>query len=155
VVPFVVQLVGEYVVEILESIRHHLSDLTSKRSTQRLAYGDLIARNPGFFARTEHRVVSYWACYHRGKFPDLGTYPGGHLLELLRAAAIDRTGTPLQVAAGAALAGAVGGCVTGAVTGLIAGPVGAGGGCLAGAAIGGYGGLATGAVDYTGGELTS
>jgi hypothetical protein len=78
VVPFVVQLVGEYVVEILESIRHHLSDLTSKRSTQRLAYGDFIARNPGFFARTEHRVVSYWACYHRGKFPDFGTYPGGH-----------------------------------------------------------------------------
>ncbi|CAL9554759.1 hypothetical protein SUDANB108_04539 [Streptomyces sp. enrichment culture] len=94
VVPFVVQLVGEYVVEILESIRHGLSDLPSKRSTQRLAYGDFIARNPGFFARTEHRVVSYWACYHRERFPDFGTYPGGHLLELLRTAASDRTGRP-------------------------------------------------------------
>ncbi|WP_326756769.1 hypothetical protein OHB56_02130 [Streptomyces sp. NBC_01635] len=94
VVPFVVQLAGEYVLEILESIQHGLSDLSSKRSAQRLAYGDFIARNPGFFARTERRVVSYWSCYYRWKFPVLGTYPGCHLLELLRATAIDRTGRP-------------------------------------------------------------
>ncbi|KUN83743.1 hypothetical protein [Streptomyces griseoruber] len=94
VVPFVVQLVGEYVLEILESIQHGLSDLPSKRSAQRLAYGDFIARNPGFFARTERRVVSYWSCYYRWKFPVFGTYPGCHLLELLRAAASDRTGRP-------------------------------------------------------------
>jgi hypothetical protein len=94
VVPFVVQLAGEYVLDILESIQHGLSDLPSKRSTQRLAYGDLIARNPGFFARTERRVVSYWSCYYRWEFPVFGTYPGCHLLELLRAAAIDRTGRP-------------------------------------------------------------
>ncbi|MGV9505646.1 hypothetical protein ACWDQZ_08575 [Streptomyces tendae] len=91
-VPFVVQLVGEYVLEILESIQHGLSDLPSKGSAQRLTYGDFIARNPGFFARTERRVVSYWSCYYRWKFPVFGTYPGCHLLELLRAAAIDRTG---------------------------------------------------------------
>ncbi|MFF8975090.1 hypothetical protein [Streptomyces sp. NPDC014995] len=94
VVPFVVQLAGEYVLEILESIQHGLSDLTSKRSVHRLAYGDFIARNPGFFARTERRVVSYWSCYYRWNFPVFGTYPGCHLLELLRAAAIDRTGRP-------------------------------------------------------------
>jgi hypothetical protein len=94
VVPFVVQLAGEYVLEILDSIRHGLSDLPSKRSTQRLAYGDFIARNPGFFALTERRVVSYWSCYYRWKFPVFGTYPGCHLLELLRAATIDRTGRP-------------------------------------------------------------
>ncbi|MFG3716293.1 hypothetical protein ACGF8D_00610 [Streptomyces massasporeus] len=94
VVPFVVQLAGEYVLEILESIQHGLSDLPTKRSTQRLAFGDFIARNPGFFARTERRVVSYWSCYYRRKFPVFDTYPGCHLLELLRAAAIDRTGRP-------------------------------------------------------------
>ncbi|MFF8883136.1 hypothetical protein [Streptomyces flaveolus] len=94
VVPFVVQLAGEYVLEILESIQHGLSDLPSKLSAQRLAYGDFIARNPRFFARTERRVVSYWSCYYRWEFPVFGTYPGCHLLELLRAAAIDRTGRP-------------------------------------------------------------
>ncbi len=91
-VPFVVQLAGEYVLEIVESIQHGLSDLLSKGSAQRLAYGDFIARNPGFFARTERRVVSYWSCYYRWKFPVFGTYPGCHLLGLLRAAAIERYG---------------------------------------------------------------
>ncbi|MGW4874885.1 hypothetical protein [Streptomyces chartreusis] len=94
VVPFVVQLASEYVLKILESIQHGLSDLPCKQSAQRLAYGDFIARNPGFFARTERRVVSYWSCYYRWKFPVFGTYPGCHLLELLRAAAINRTGRP-------------------------------------------------------------
>ncbi|MFW6692279.1 hypothetical protein [Streptomyces sp. MAR4 CNX-425] len=94
VVPFVVQLAGEYVLEILECIRHGLAGLPSKRPAQRLAYGDFIARNPWFFARTERRVVSYWSCYYRWRFPVFGTYPGRHLLELLRAAAVDRTGRP-------------------------------------------------------------
>ncbi|MEU7428773.1 hypothetical protein [Streptomyces sp. NPDC040750] len=92
VVPFVVQLVGEYVLEILEAIQHGLFDLPSKRSAQRLLYGDFIARNPAFFATIERRVVSYWSCYYRRGFPVFGTYPGCHLLELLRAAATDRTG---------------------------------------------------------------
>lgn len=94
VVPYVVQLVGEYVLEILQSIHHGLSDLLSAHSAKRLAYGDFIARNPEFFARTERRVVSYWSCYHRWRFPAFGTYPGCQLLELLRAAAADRTGRP-------------------------------------------------------------
>ncbi|MFD5794242.1 hypothetical protein ACFWIO_12015 [Streptomyces diastatochromogenes] len=89
VVPFVVQLVGEYVLEILEAIQHGLSGMTS---VQHLRYGDFIAQNPAFFARTERRVVSYWSCYYRWRFPIFGTYPGCHLLELLRAAATDRTG---------------------------------------------------------------
>ncbi|MGW3152499.1 hypothetical protein ACWDG1_49720 [Streptomyces sp. NPDC001177] len=94
VVPFVVQLVGEYVLEILEAIRHALSSLIAVRSAQHLLYGDFIARNPAFFARTERRVVSYWSCYYRWRFPEFGTYPGCHLLDLLRAAATDRTGRP-------------------------------------------------------------
>ncbi|MQS06993.1 hypothetical protein FNX48_007345 [Streptomyces sp. IF17] len=94
VVPFVVQLAGEYVLEILESIHHGLSDLPSERSAHWPAYGDFIARNPRFFEQTEYRVVSYWSCYYRWRFPAFGTYPGCHLLELLRAAAIDHTGRP-------------------------------------------------------------
>lgn len=94
VVPFVVQLAGEYVLEILESIQHNLSGPPFKRSDQRPAYGDFVARNPQFFARTERRVVSYWSCYYRWKFPVFGMYPGCHLTELLRSAASDHTGRP-------------------------------------------------------------
>ncbi|MFH9982220.1 hypothetical protein ACH4ND_23855 [Streptomyces sp. NPDC017179] len=92
VMPYVVQLVGEYVLEILEAIQHGLCDLPSERSAHRLLYGDFIARNPAFFATVERRVVSYWSCYYRWKFPVFGTYPGCRLLELLRAAATDRAG---------------------------------------------------------------
>lgn len=87
VVPFVLQLVGEYVLEILEVIRHGLGDLTVPGSAQRRRYGEFITRNPAFFARTERRVVSYWSCYYRRRYPVFGAYPGCELLEAFRAAA--------------------------------------------------------------------
>ncbi|WP_421106260.1 hypothetical protein [Streptomyces sp. NEAU-S77] len=92
VVPFVVQLVGEYVVEILEAIRKGISDVATPGSAQWLLYGDFVARNASFFARTERRAVSYWSRYYRHEYPTFGTYPGCPILELLRAAAADRTG---------------------------------------------------------------
>jgi len=105
VVPFVMQLVGEYVLEIVEAIQHGLSDLPFEHSVQRLLYGDFIARNPAFFATIERRVVSYWSCYYRWRFPVFGTYPGCRLLELLRSAATDRTGRPWPRHAPAGLTG--------------------------------------------------
>jgi hypothetical protein len=69
VVPFVVQLVGEYVLEILQAIRNGVPDLATPGSAPRLLYGEFVARNPSFFARTERRVVSYWSCYHRHQYP--------------------------------------------------------------------------------------
>ncbi|MFD7500384.1 hypothetical protein [Streptomyces sp. NPDC059850] len=92
VVPFVVQLVGEYVVEILDAIRIGIADVATPGSAQRLLYGEFIARNPAFFARTERRVVSYWSHYYRREYPAFGAYPGCLVLGLLRAAAADRTG---------------------------------------------------------------
>lgn len=49
VVPFVVQLAGEYVVEML-------ADLAVPGSAQRRLYGEFITRNPVFFARTERHA---------------------------------------------------------------------------------------------------
>lgn len=91
--PFVVQLVGEYVLEILKSIRCGLLGLATPGSAQWLQYGDFVARNPAFFMRTERRVVGYWSCYHRHRYTVFGTYPGCLLLESLRAAAADRSAT--------------------------------------------------------------
>lgn len=90
VVPFVVQLAGEYVLEIVEVIRQGLVGLAAPGSAQRRLYGEFITRNPAFFARTERRVVSYWSCYYRWKYAVFGTYPGCALMEEFRAAASER-----------------------------------------------------------------
>jgi hypothetical protein len=92
VVPFVVQLAGEYVLEIIEAIGRGLPELAVPDSDQRRVYGEFIARNPAFFARTERRVVNYWSCYYRWKYAAFGTYAGGVLLEAFRAAVVEQVG---------------------------------------------------------------
>ncbi|MER7959530.1 hypothetical protein [Streptomyces sp. NPDC096030] len=92
VVPFVMQLVGEYVLEILEAIGQGLPRLAVPGSTQRRLYGEFISRNAAFFTRTERRVVSYWSCYYRWKYATFGTYPGCALVEEFRAAASEQVG---------------------------------------------------------------
>ncbi|MFJ1899731.1 MULTISPECIES: hypothetical protein [unclassified Streptomyces] len=92
VAPFVVQLTGEYVLEILDVIAQGLVGLAVPGSAQRRLYGEFIARNPAFFARTERRVVSYWSCYYRWKYAVFGTYPGCALMEAFRAAASEHVG---------------------------------------------------------------
>ncbi|MFF7880686.1 hypothetical protein ACH40F_09635 [Streptomyces sp. NPDC020794] len=92
VAPFVLQLAGEYVLEILDVIGRGLVGLAVPNSAQRRLYGDFIARNPAFFARTERRVVSYWSCYYRWKYTVFGTYPGCALMEAFRAAASEHVG---------------------------------------------------------------
>jgi len=57
--PFVIQLVGEYVIEILHVIHRNLGNLDVS------VYGSFLEANRGFFATTERRVISYWDCYHR------------------------------------------------------------------------------------------
>ncbi len=57
--PFVVQLVGEYVIEILQLVSRHLDLL------DRPLYRRFLRENPKFFALTKQRVISYWDCYYR------------------------------------------------------------------------------------------
>ncbi|MFE9370495.1 hypothetical protein ACFYM2_12065 [Streptomyces sp. NPDC006711] len=94
VVPFVVHLAGEYVLEILVVIRDELRDLVAPGTRGHLAYGRFIVDNPAFFARTQRRVVSYWSCYYRHAYADFWGYPGSTVLDLLRSAASDRAGHP-------------------------------------------------------------
>jgi hypothetical protein len=87
VMPFVVQLVAEYVVEIIEDIDAHLSDLTLPGSAQQTAYGGFVAANPDFLRLTQARVISYWNCYYRDRFPTLSTYPGQRVFAAMAEAA--------------------------------------------------------------------
>jgi hypothetical protein len=61
-IPFVVQLVGEYVVEILDQVEGSfgLIDLA--------VVGGFVRDNPAFLQLTRQRVVSYWDCYYRRRF---------------------------------------------------------------------------------------
>ncbi|MFI7647395.1 hypothetical protein ACIBTZ_15115 [Micromonospora sp. NPDC049460] len=86
VVPFVVRLVGEYVLEIVLDIRRELVEIHDPRTPQHAVYGQVLAANPSFVAITAQRVASYWACY-RHLYSDRRYYPGSTLIESMRAAA--------------------------------------------------------------------
>lgn len=77
VVPFVIQLLGEYVIEIVEVVAQNRSVL------EREHYRVFAAHNPLFLKRTRQRATSYWDCYHRDRFPRLEAYPGFQLLTAL------------------------------------------------------------------------
>lgn len=86
VAPFVVELVGEYVVEIIQEIAPALSGLTTPNSAPFTVYGRFVAENPRFFSRAQRRVISYWSCYYREQYPQYGSYPGAQLIRALRTA---------------------------------------------------------------------
>jgi hypothetical protein len=57
--PFVVQLLGEYSIEIIGVIYEHLGKLNGS------VYREFLQANPEFFTQTAQRVESYWNRYHR------------------------------------------------------------------------------------------
>lgn len=57
--PFVVQLVGEYVIEILQAVSRDLQHLDPHQ------YRSFLLANPKYFGLTKQRVISYWNCYYR------------------------------------------------------------------------------------------
>lgn len=86
--PFVVALVGEYVVEILNDIAAAMSPEIEQ------TIGAFIVRNEAFWDATKQRVASYWNVYYRARWlNDLGRaerrdeYVGFQLIELFEAAA--------------------------------------------------------------------
>jgi hypothetical protein len=60
--PFIVGLIGEYVVEILEDIFDALTPDVER------TLGAFIVENDAFWATTERRVTSYWNAYYRSSW---------------------------------------------------------------------------------------
>jgi hypothetical protein len=89
VAPFVVRLLGEYVVQIVLAIRDGLADIDVSGTAMRHVYGRFAAGNPAFVALTYERAASYWDCYHRYLFPDRRAYPSFPILDSIRAAGAD------------------------------------------------------------------
>lgn len=76
--PYVVQLAGEYVVEIAEDV----ADAIVERNPATLQ--PFALENPAYLATLERRVTSYWNCYYRTAYPGRHCYPGAKVLAALR-----------------------------------------------------------------------
>ncbi len=75
--PFVIQLLGEYVIEITGVIHDNLSAL------DRSCYKEFIRANPEFLTQIAQRVASYWDCYYRVQKKE--EYVGFKVLEFFKA----------------------------------------------------------------------
>lgn len=78
VIPFTVQLLGEYVYEILEVLGEHINEKTIN------AYRLFTEENPKYWKKTESRMISYWNEYYRWKFPKLKEYLGTALVKRIK-----------------------------------------------------------------------
>lgn len=87
VVPFIVQLLGEYVIEIVELIAAAIPNLDAS------LYAEFVQENPGFMALTRCRATSYWACYYRSQFPALKGYPAIAALDAIEQMGLRRGGS--------------------------------------------------------------
>jgi len=75
VVPFVFQLTGEYVIEILDTCESHFHLLDPR------LYGTFIRDNPKYFQVTRDRMISYWDCYYRWLYQRKSDYVGFRLFD--------------------------------------------------------------------------
>ncbi len=76
-VPYVIQLLGEYVIEILEVIYNNLEKLDV------ILYKKFIRDNVKSYDLTKQRVASYWSCYYRWKYKYKQDYVGFKILDFI------------------------------------------------------------------------
>lgn len=69
VIPFSVQLLGEYVVEIGKAIEEQMATLGLQ------PFIDFAKENPRFVETTRRRAISYWDCYYRRDYLSLRDFP--------------------------------------------------------------------------------
>lgn len=83
IIPYLLQLVGEYVVEILEVLDKHINENNIH------LYTKFIKDNPRYWMQTESRMISYWDYYYRiKKFPKLKEYIGYKIVKRIKQAAV-------------------------------------------------------------------
>lgn len=80
-VPYVVQLLGEYVVEIIHPIHEKLIDEVEAK------YLSFYTENTKYCEYLRCRAVSYWNEYYRPRFANLKQYPAVEALAAISAAA--------------------------------------------------------------------
>ena len=78
VVPFIVQLLGEYVVEITVHVEKFL-----KRADDN-EYTNFLHENTKYVEKLERRAISYWNEYYRQQYPKLDEYPATRAIRTLK-----------------------------------------------------------------------
>ncbi|NGN91298.1 hypothetical protein G5C66_00910 [Nocardioides sp. KC13] len=84
IIPFVVQLLGEYVIEICEDIHGFVVRDLPRRPAMVRGLRSFVTENSDFFTLTELRATSYWACYYRSTHLYRDTYPAMLALKAMR-----------------------------------------------------------------------
>jgi hypothetical protein len=86
IIPHTLQLLGDYVLEIIQILNKIITDDNIQY------YRQFIKDNPKYWQQTVSRMISYWDCYYRRKnfqdntqkmFPKLKDYPGKHIVDRL------------------------------------------------------------------------
>lgn len=80
VVPFIVRLSSDYVLQMAELLVQHMAILNPQ------SYGRFAAENPEFITLRKQQVASYWDCYHRAQHPLLRQHPGIRFLRWIEQA---------------------------------------------------------------------
>ena len=73
--PFVVQLLGEYVIHICADIEKFTRSALPARPAMQNSLAAFLRQNPCFAELTRQRAVSYWSCYYRALHASRDTYP--------------------------------------------------------------------------------
>lgn len=77
-IPYTVQLLGEYVYEILQVIDEHVNSQTLNQ------YAVFAKTNPIYWLQTENRMISYWNEYYRRRFLKLKKYLGYEIVKRIK-----------------------------------------------------------------------
>ena len=83
--PFIVQLLGEYVIEICGDISRFAHDNDPAASPGHENIRAFLDENPFFATLTRQRAISYWSCYYRGLHASQDSYPALAALATLQA----------------------------------------------------------------------
>jgi len=77
-IPFIVQLIGEYVYELLPIIDKKVNAKTL------ITFNEFRFENRKYFQQTESRMISYWDVYHREISPKLKEYLGFRIVNRIK-----------------------------------------------------------------------
>jgi hypothetical protein len=76
--PFVVQILGEYVIELVEMVA------VAVTGPPKTSFVTFLRENPSFLQLTTERATSYWNEYYRGRFSRREDYPALSAIATLR-----------------------------------------------------------------------
>jgi hypothetical protein len=82
--PFIVQLLGEYVIQICRDIEEFARTALPGRPAMQEKLSAFFQENRCFAELTRRRAISYWSCYYRDLFASPDDYPALAALSILR-----------------------------------------------------------------------